>query len=93
MNKYIKPLPDFKSEEEEFEFWATHDSTDYFDLSKAEAIRKKNAFPNLKRTETKVEVALPPDLEERLKARAKNENVPIEFLLQRYVREGIERRP
>ena len=93
MNKDIKPLPEFKSEDEEFEFWATHDSTDYFDLSKAEVIREKNAFPNLKRTETKVEVPLPPDLVERLKARAQTEKVPIELLLQRYVREGIERRP
>lgn len=30
--KAIKPLPRFRSENEEREFWATHDSTDYFDL-------------------------------------------------------------
>ena len=91
MQKQIRPLPDFKSEDEEFEFWATHDSTDYFDLSKAEVIREKNAFPNLSRTETKLEVPLSPDLVDRLKARAKTEGVPLELLLQRYLREGIDR--
>ncbi len=93
MEKKLKPIPDFKSEDEEFEFWSSHDSTEYIDWSKAEVIREKNAFPNLKRTETKVEVPLPLDLEERLKARARIEKVPLELLLERFVREGIERRP
>lgn len=30
----IKPIPKFKNEDEEREFWATHDATDYFDMSK-----------------------------------------------------------
>ncbi len=34
--KELKPLPAFKSEEEEREFWAIHDSMDYVDWSKAE---------------------------------------------------------
>jgi len=34
MKKKIKPIPKFKNEDEEREFWATHDLTDYFDLSK-----------------------------------------------------------
>ena len=29
-----KPIPKFKSEDEEREFWATHDTTEYFDLNK-----------------------------------------------------------
>jgi len=39
-----KRLPKFKSEAEERRFWATHDSTDYLDWSKA----KRVLFPNLK---------------------------------------------
>lgn len=31
MKKKIKPIPEFKNEDEEFEFWSTHDTTDYFD--------------------------------------------------------------
>ena len=40
----LKPIPKFKSEDEEREFWATHDTTEYFDRSKAVKAR----FPNLK---------------------------------------------
>jgi CopG antitoxin of type II toxin-antitoxin system len=42
--KKLKPIPVFKTEADEREFWETHDSTDYIDLSKAERVR----FPNLK---------------------------------------------
>lgn len=41
-----KPIPKFKSEDEEREFWATHDSADYIDWKKA----KRTKFPNLKPT-------------------------------------------
>ena len=40
----MKDMPEFKNEEEEHEFWAEHDSTDYVDWSKA----KRGVFPNLK---------------------------------------------
>ena len=39
-----KPLPRFPSEDAERQFWATHDTVDYFDWSKA----AQPAFPNLK---------------------------------------------
>jgi hypothetical protein len=45
----LKPLPQFASEDEECEFWDTHDSTDYIDWSKAE---RGVAFPNLKQSST-----------------------------------------
>ena len=35
MNRKLKPIPHFDNEDEEREFWDTHDSTDYFDWSKA----------------------------------------------------------
>lgn len=44
MSRKLKPIPQFKSEAEEREFWETHDSSDYVDWSKA---RSAN-FPNLK---------------------------------------------
>lgn len=44
--KALKPIPGFKNEDEEREFWAIHDSTEYIDWSKAE----ETSFPNLKRT-------------------------------------------
>ncbi len=46
MQKPLLPIRAFKNEDEEFEFWSSHDTTDYFDWSKAEPI----SFPNLKPT-------------------------------------------
>ena len=36
MNSKRKPIPRFSSIDEEREFWATHDSAEYLDWSKAE---------------------------------------------------------
>jgi len=44
MTKIFKEIPDFNSDEEEREFWATHDSTEYIDWYNAE----KAIFPKLK---------------------------------------------
>lgn len=33
--KKLKKIPKFKNEQEEAEFWRTHDSTEYLDWSKA----------------------------------------------------------
>ncbi|HEX6902455.1 MAG TPA: CopG family antitoxin [Thermoanaerobaculia bacterium] len=46
MSFRLKEIPEFQSEEEEREFWRTHDSADYIDLSKLETA----AFPNLRPT-------------------------------------------
>ncbi|PJC77395.1 hypothetical protein CO010_00560, partial [Candidatus Shapirobacteria bacterium CG_4_8_14_3_um_filter_39_11] len=34
MKNKIKPIPKFKNEDEEREFWATADTTEYFDTTK-----------------------------------------------------------
>lgn len=44
--KALKEIPTFATEEEEREFWATHDSTEYVDWDEAQRVR----FPNLKRS-------------------------------------------
>lgn len=55
MKKKLKDIPKFKTEEEEREFWATHDSTDYLDWDKAERV----IFPNLKPTTPSISLRLP----------------------------------
>ena len=39
MNKKLKTVPKFRSEAEERTFWESHDTADYFDLSKAQRAR------------------------------------------------------
>ena len=41
-----KSIPKFDSEDEEREFWATHDSTDYVDWSEAERVEMANLKPS-----------------------------------------------
>jgi hypothetical protein len=38
MKKKIKPVPKFKNEQDEREFWSTHDTTDYFDFSESSRV-------------------------------------------------------
>ena len=55
--KKLKPIPAFKSEAAERNFWETHDSSDYIDWSKAERAR----FPNLRPSTTAISIRLPQD--------------------------------
>lgn len=71
MNK-LKKIPKFKNEDEELEFWSTHDSTEYVDFSKA----KKALFPNLKPSTKTISVRLPESLIEHLKQLANKRDVP-----------------
>ena len=40
----LKRVPDFRSEDQERQFWSTHDSTELIDWKSA----KRRRFPNLK---------------------------------------------
>lgn len=82
----LKKIPKFKNEEEEVEFWVTHDSTDYIDFSKA----KKVLFPNLKPSTKTISVRLPESLIEHLKQLANKRDVPYQSLLKMFLSERVE---
>mgnify|MGYP000249424584 FL=1 len=44
----VKKVPTFKTEQEEREFWETHDSSDYVDWAKAESVSLSNLKPSTK---------------------------------------------
>jgi hypothetical protein len=88
MSKKLKKIPVFKSEDEEFEFWSTHDSTDYVDWSKA---IKNPPFPNLKKTEWVSRVlVIPKTLQAKLKKLADKEEISTQLLAERFIREGMK---
>lgn len=80
-----KPIPNFRSEREEREFWETHDTTDYVDWSQARIAR----FPNLKPTTTTISLRLPAPLLADLKALANKRDVPYQSLLKVFVAERV----
>lgn len=84
--KKLKKLPKFKSEKEEFEFWATHDSTEYVDYSKAQ----KALFSNLKPSTRAISIRLPESLIEHLKLLANKRDVPYQSLLKMFLIEKVE---
>jgi predicted DNA binding CopG/RHH family protein len=86
MKKKLKPIPRFKSEAEEREFWESHDSTDYVDWSKAERVR----FPNLKPSTSSISLRLPLSLLERIKIAANKRDVPYQSLIKVWLAEKVD---
>jgi predicted DNA binding CopG/RHH family protein len=82
----LKKIPNFKSEKEEAEFWATHDSTEYIDYSKA----KRIVFQNLKPSTKTISIRLPESLIEHLKVLANKRDVPYQSLLKIFLSEKVE---
>jgi predicted DNA binding CopG/RHH family protein len=81
-----KPLPKFKSENVEREFWATHDSTDFIDWRKG----KQVTLPNLKPSSQTISLRLPKPMIERLKLLANKRDVPYQSLLKMFVAERLK---
>lgn len=84
--KKLKKIPKFKNEDEEREFWATHDSTQYIDWSKAE---RGIIFPNLKPTSQLISLRLPLATLERLKDLANKKEIPYQSLIKIYLNREI----
>ena len=85
MSKRFKPVPRFKSETQERKFWETHDTSDYFDLSKAVRVR----LPNLKLSTTSISLRLPVSLLDEIKIAANKRDVPYQSLIKMWLSEKV----
>lgn len=86
MTKKFKKIPHFKNEDEEFEFWATHSTTDYIDWSKAE---RGVRFPNLKFSTESISLRLPASLLNEIKVAANIRDVPYQSLIKVWLAEKV----
>jgi predicted DNA binding CopG/RHH family protein len=84
--KKLKRIPDFKSDEEEAEFWDTHSTVDYIDWSKA----KETVFPNLKLSSEAISMRLPAPLLAHIKVLANQKGVPYQSLMKVYLSEKVD---
>ena len=82
----MKRIPKFKNEDEEREFWASHDSTDYINWSEA----KKIIMPNLKPSLKTISIRLPEIMIEELKLIANKRDVPYQSLMKMFLAEKVE---
>ena len=83
----LKPIPTFRTEDEEREFWATHDSTDYVDWSQARHV----VLPNLKPSTETISLRLPAGLLANLKVLANRMDVPYQSLLKVFLAERVDK--
>ena len=83
--KLRKPIPRFETEDQEREFWSSHDSTEYIDWSTAKPI----TFRNLKPSTKTISIRLPESLLEDLKLLANKRDVPYQSLLKIFLAERI----
>jgi predicted DNA binding CopG/RHH family protein len=78
-------IPAFKTEDEEAEFWLTHDITEYFD----EADEVTVDFPNLRPSTQSVTIRLPKPLIYSIKLMANEQDVPYQSLLKTLLNEKV----
>jgi len=71
----VKQLPDFRSEDEERDFWATHDSADYLDWRQA----KPAVFARLKPATKTISLRLPESMLNELRLLANKRDVPYQL--------------
>jgi predicted DNA binding CopG/RHH family protein len=81
-----KPMPEFRSEDEERQFWGDHDSTEFIDWRTAE----RHKLPNLKPTLRTISLRLPVSMIEDLKILANKRDVPYQSLLKVFLAERLK---
>ena len=77
----------FKNEDEERDFWATQDSTDFVDWSKAQ----RATLPDLKPSVKTISLRLPQAMYDQLKTLANKHHVPYQSLIKLFLAERIRR--
>lgn len=82
----VKEIPTFNSEDEEREFWAEADSTEYIDWSKA----AERPLSRLKPTLRTISISLPEFIVEELTRLASKRDVSYESLLKTYIVDRVQ---
>ena len=82
-----KPIPKFKNEDDEREFWSERDSSGYLNWKNAERV----LFPNLKPSTKSISLRLPESLLDALRQMANERDVPYQSLIKMILQERIEK--
>jgi len=77
-------VPKFKNEDEERDFWASIDLSEYFEPSDFHRV----SFPNLKPTTRSISIRLPEYLINRVKEQANHLAMPYQVLMKQYIAKG-----
>ncbi len=86
MMEKAKNIPVFISEEEERQFWADHDSSEFLDWDQAEAA----IFSKLKPTTKTISIRLPEYMLAELRNLANKRDIPYQSLIKMYLKDKID---
>ncbi len=82
----MRKVPKFENENQERDFWASHNSTEFVDWRRAERVK----LPNLRPTTRTISIRLPESMIERLKILANKRDIPYQSLLKMFVADRLE---
>ena len=85
MAKKLKDIPTFKNEDEEREFWAKEDSTDFIDWDKGEI----SVLPNLKPTTRTISLRISESMLNQIRLIANQRDVPYQSLIKMFLKDKI----
>ena len=85
MKKILK-LPEFKNEDDERDFWAKMNLTDYYKPEDFVPV----SFPNLKPTTKPISIRLPEYMIDRLKEKANQIDIPYQVLIKQFINKGLQ---
>jgi hypothetical protein len=84
--KELKPIPDFKSEDEEFEFWSTADSTEYLDP----AGWRRVPPPMIAGNEDAVFLRMPHALRDEVERLSREKKLSVDEMVRQLVAAGLK---
>ena len=88
MKKKIKPVPKFRNEQDERDFWSTHDTTEYFDFSRSSRVEIE-FDPGIEAPVKSISLRLPREMLNQLKVLANKKDIPYQSLIKVYLAEKI----
>ncbi|MFQ5576905.1 MAG: BrnA antitoxin family protein [Anaerolineae bacterium] len=86
MSNTLKDIPAFKNEDEEREFWANQDSTEYVNWDEGEVA----VIPKLKPTTKSISLRLPVSMLNDIRLLANKRDVPYQSLIKVFLKERID---
>lgn len=87
MPKKLKDIPNFKAEDEERDFWAKNDSTEFVDWDSAEMV----ILPRLKPSTKTISLRLSSSTLNKIRLIANKRDVPYQSLIKIFLNERIEK--
>jgi predicted DNA binding CopG/RHH family protein len=89
MSKKIKDTGKSKREEDEREFWSTHDTTDHFNFSKQNRVQIE-FDPGVEAPVKSISIRLPREMLNELKVLASKKDIPYQSLIKVYLADKIK---